>query len=235
MRHLATAVGTRLLEAMDARLLIEPHIAYLGAVRSVPDRGCGCLGACFRPAGATGEDIAGFEVPGADFHRVLATLSGSAVFIRLIEPFLDSRRPGCALVASYDRGHKSQAEHQEIVGALVAGEAQRASYLVRDHLQRIRSAVADRLRQGAPTRTNNPQLIVRPPGDRPRRHLPAPERGRPPVGRDGTGTNRRAYLTTMEGPLAAGAVGRGAHHGPPWLHGGRARASTPDELGEIEI
>lgn len=75
-----------------------------------------------------------------EFHILLADMTGSPVFTRYVSE-VSSR---CGLIlALYSRPHSSEcavSEHQEIINALAAGDAKRASKVMVEHLE----AVADR-------------------------------------------------------------------------------------------
>ncbi|MGV7029751.1 GntR family transcriptional regulator [Methylobacterium symbioticum] len=92
-------------------------------------------------AARSGSDAVSIRLA-TEFHLMLAEMTGSAVLTRYVAE-LGYR---CALILSlYSRPHSSDcavSEHRDIVAALIAGDAERASTLMDRHLD----AVAERAR-----------------------------------------------------------------------------------------
>jgi DNA-binding GntR family transcriptional regulator len=74
-----------------------------------------------------------------DFHAELARLAGNAVLAELADIVGRRVRWYYRQVAPV-RGHESCAEHRDMVEAIAAGDAERASSIARKHTERTRAA-----------------------------------------------------------------------------------------------
>jgi GntR family transcriptional regulator, transcriptional repressor for pyruvate dehydrogenase complex len=133
-------------DLLEARLLIEPHLAALAAVRA-PDDGFAELGVAL--------DEAGEQLEGPDellhglnmsFHSGVARLSGSSVLSQAIESIIDVYTAEQMVIQRlYDDRRRDHEEHVGIFGALRRREADEASELMRIHIEGVRSVLSARL------------------------------------------------------------------------------------------
>lgn len=146
MGHKSTG---RTIEPLEARLPIEPYLAYLGARRY------GSLGRLPAPrTGLAGPPTAPAVVYGTRFHLQLAFWSGSGVFVHVLSSLLRPVSPESSIISNCDRGSSSEQDQNSIYAAVVAGDAELACDQAEAHLQRLRSLVG-RL----PAPHDSPRLI----------------------------------------------------------------------------
>ena len=123
-------IADRAMESLEARLLIEPHLASLGARRH--GEPAVRLARRHEPRATVPE--AKF---GSGFHMQLALWSGSGVFVHLLSSLIDPANPACSLINQCDRGSRSDHDHKAIYAAVVAGDAEGACAEATVHLQRL--------------------------------------------------------------------------------------------------
>ncbi|EHK88707.1 GntR family transcriptional regulator [Saccharomonospora azurea SZMC 14600] len=129
---------TAVLELIDARLVVEPSIAA-AAARARDADGLAQLDKAVANALAPQK---GDERPAVHFHVALAATAGNALLRETIEALLHVRvREQIEIRHSYDDRERDHAEHQRILEAVRAGDADRAHALTHEHLTSIRAVV----------------------------------------------------------------------------------------------
>ena len=127
-------------QLLDVRELLEVETARLAAKAAagghVARLGLICHeGEAAVEAGDTGR----FVAVNTEFHAELARMAGNAVLAELAEIVGRRVRWYYRQVAPV-RGHESCAEHRDMVEAIEAGDAERASAIARKHTERTRAA-----------------------------------------------------------------------------------------------
>jgi DNA-binding GntR family transcriptional regulator len=127
-------------QLLDVRELLEMETARLAAKAPTTDQLARLREICQQgQAAVQAGDTLRFVAVNNQFHAELARMAGNTVLAELAEIVGRRVRWYYRLVAPL-RGHDSCAEHLDIVAALEAGDAQRASSLAREHTERTRSA-----------------------------------------------------------------------------------------------
>ncbi|MWA06407.1 FCD domain-containing protein [Actinomadura sp. LD22] len=138
--------GDQLLQLLDARLLIEPPLAAMAARRAEPgdlER----LRTVLDHAGRhlEGEDAA-LDAANMSFHRAAAHASGNAVLGEVIDSLLSVHgAEQREILRIFDDRRRDHDDHRAILGAIEAGEAERAEELMRAHLRDVTKVIASRL------------------------------------------------------------------------------------------
>jgi DNA-binding GntR family transcriptional regulator len=127
-------------ELLDARALLEVETARLAATAATADQLARLREICEQgQAAVQAGDTLQFVALNSRFHAELARVAGNAVLAELAEIVGRRVRWYYRLVAPL-RGHESCAEHLDMVAALEAGDAERASEIARQHTERTRAA-----------------------------------------------------------------------------------------------
>lgn len=139
-----------ILDLIDARLLIEPHLACLAVARGAAE--------------ATEEigrilDRADQSLQGQDellsdlnlnFHRAIARLSGNSVLAQTMDSLLDLYQAEQMMILQvYDNRERDAREHRAVLEAIRQGRPDLAAEQMREHLAGVRTVVEERLR-GSP-------------------------------------------------------------------------------------
>ncbi|GAA2122426.1 FadR/GntR family transcriptional regulator [Actinomadura napierensis] len=138
--------GDRLLELLDARLLIEPPLAAMAARRAASadlDR----LRAVLDQAGRhlEGED-AELDAANRTFHRAAAQASGNAVLGEVVDSLLSVHgAEQREILRIFDDRRRDHEEHRAILGAIEAGDGEHAEELMRAHLLDVTKVIESRL------------------------------------------------------------------------------------------
>src|SRR5262245_46813617 len=123
-------------QLLDVRELLEVETARLAATAATNGDLARLRVICHEgEVGGTGR----FVTVNTEFHAELARLAGNAVLAELAAIVGRRVRWYYRQVAPV-RGHESCAEHREMVEAIGAGDAERASSLARRHTERTRAA-----------------------------------------------------------------------------------------------
>jgi GntR family transcriptional regulator, transcriptional repressor for pyruvate dehydrogenase complex len=134
-----------ILDLLDARLLIEPHLAGLAAHADEP--AIAELAALIERAGQLLEGSHDKPLTAANlgFHRSVARCSGNAVLGQVIDSLLDLYQPEqMEILRLYaDRVHDHE-EHAAILQAIQAHDPALASERMQRHLEGVRTVVAAR-------------------------------------------------------------------------------------------
>jgi DNA-binding GntR family transcriptional regulator len=127
-------------ELLDVRELLEMETVRLAAKAATAGQLARLREICREGQTAVeAGDTLRFVAVNNQFHAELARVAGNAVLAELAEIVGRRVRWYYRLVAPL-RGHESCAEHLDMVAALEAGDAQRASSVARKHTERTRTA-----------------------------------------------------------------------------------------------
>lgn len=94
------------------------------------------------------QDFAAWIRLSGEFHTTLATLMGNATLSECLEGLVARSTLMSALYESHGRSPCSCDDHDEILGALEAGDPKRAVTLMAHHLQHVELKMLDRPAQG---------------------------------------------------------------------------------------
>ncbi|MBB3051661.1 DNA-binding FadR family transcriptional regulator [Prauserella isguenensis] len=126
------------LELVEARLVVEPSIAAAAADARESDG----LAQLDRAVTNALEPQQGSERPAVHFHVALAATAGNTLLRETVEALLHVRvREQIEIRHSYDDRGRDHAEHQQILAAVRAGDAEQARALTHEHLVSIRDVV----------------------------------------------------------------------------------------------
>ena len=137
-------------EVMEARLVIEPKLASLAAVRATPEQ-IEHMETCLRKSSAAIDRVT-YELWDSSLHRAIAEASGNALLLAVfnaVNAAREDRLWGRLKEASLTdvRRARYTRQHQEIVGVIRDRDANAAERLMRQHLEAVR---ADLLVSGHP-------------------------------------------------------------------------------------
>jgi DNA-binding GntR family transcriptional regulator len=90
-------------------------------------------------AAAEADDFGGAVTANNAFHTEIAAMGGNAVLAELAD-IVGRRVQWYYRMVAPERGHGSWAEHAELIGAIEAGDPDRAQALARRHTERTRQA-----------------------------------------------------------------------------------------------
>ncbi len=135
-----------ILDLLEARLLIEPHLTALTAVLA-SDEELAELGVALDRAGelleGPDELLHGLNM---SFHRGVARLSSSSVLSQAIESIIDVyAAEQMVILRLYDDRRRDHEQHLAIFEALGRRDAHEASELMRLHIEGVRSVLSGRL------------------------------------------------------------------------------------------
>jgi GntR family transcriptional repressor for pyruvate dehydrogenase complex len=135
-----------LLDLLDARLLIEPHLAGLAA--HAGEAAIAELAKLIDDAGQLleGREDARLSAVNLGFHRGVARCGGNSVLAQVIDSLLDLYGPEqMEILRLYaDRVHDHE-EHVAILAAIQAHDQALASERMQRHLEGVRTVIAARL------------------------------------------------------------------------------------------
>ena len=127
-------------QLLDVRELLEVEAARLAAAAASADDIARLRAICREgEAAVEAGDTRRFVAVNTEFHAELARVAGNAVLAELAE-IVGRRVRWYYRQVAPARGHESCAEHREMVAAIEAGDAERASSLARQHTKRTRTA-----------------------------------------------------------------------------------------------
>lgn len=136
-----------ILQVLDARLLVEPHLAELAARNIDPDRLAEVEQIVVQAANEI--RLHDYLESNVRFHTIIARASGNLVLAQFVESLielysveLDHVDPHLLLV---DGRTADNAVHQEIYAALAAGDGPSARDAMSRHVQAARESVSGRL------------------------------------------------------------------------------------------
>ncbi|TDC78467.1 FCD domain-containing protein [Actinomadura sp. 7K507] len=146
-------VGTlergRLLQLLDARLLIEPPLAAQAAHRSEPgdlERLRTVLDEAAQNLTSGEEAEARLHEANMAFHRATAGAAGNSVLCEVIDSLLKVHASEQREIQRiFDDRTRDYEEHRAILGAIESGEERRAEDLMRSHLADVKHVIEQRL------------------------------------------------------------------------------------------
>jgi GntR family transcriptional repressor for pyruvate dehydrogenase complex len=139
-----------ILDLLDARLLIEPHLARLAAERCDDDAVAELAGILASAENVLqGRDDLLSEL-NMDFHHSIARLSGNVVLHQTIDSLLDLYAgERMVILQLFDNRERDHREHVGIFDALRDRRADLAAGRMQEHLEGVRSVLEGRLRTEA--------------------------------------------------------------------------------------
>jgi GntR family transcriptional repressor for pyruvate dehydrogenase complex len=136
-----------ILDLLEARELIEPHIAE-AAARNATDAQLDELAASLDAAGAALAEDSALHTANMNFHRILARLAGNGALAQVLDSLIElhdeEQRHILALYG--DRDHDHQA-HRAILTAVRGRHPRKARRLMTEHLRDVREVVTRALDQ----------------------------------------------------------------------------------------
>jgi len=147
--------GTNALEVIEVRMVLEPALARLAAVRASPVQIAKMMEAATTPSGVTRTvgDIA--------FHKLLADCAGNqlaaSIYVFLRRVGSDHRLHVPAVQQDmHERILQRDAEHRAIAEAIAARSPDEAERAMRLHLRRVHQEILDRLNPLTPAVQSQP-------------------------------------------------------------------------------
>src|SRR5579875_848690 len=121
-------------------VLLEAEAARRAAGTATPEQVVRLREVCREGEAATEADDFGRAVAANDaFHAEVAAIAGNSVLAELAD-IVGRRVQWYYRIVAPTRGHGSWAEHEEMIDAIEAGDAELAQLLARKHTQRTRNA-----------------------------------------------------------------------------------------------
>ena len=149
--HMPELPQERLLQLLEARLLVEPHLAASAARRQDPDRLARLRAALAAAERHLHGDDAALHEANMAFHRAVAAASGNSVLHEIIDSLLAVHaREQREILRLFDDRARDHEEHRDILAAVEAGDPDQASDRMRRHLEDVRAVVARRISAGEP-------------------------------------------------------------------------------------
>ena len=136
-----------ILDLIDARLLIEPHLACLAVARGDVEAVAEIARILDQAdRSLTGQDEVLSDL-NLDFHRAIARLSGNAVLAQTMDSLLDLYAAEQMMILQvYDNRERDHREHRLVLEAIQQGGPDLAAERMREHLLGVRTVVEERLR-----------------------------------------------------------------------------------------
>jgi DNA-binding GntR family transcriptional regulator len=127
-------------ELLDVRALLEAETARLAAGSAGPQQVARLREICRKGrAAAKADDLGAAVTTNNAFHAEVAAIAGNSMLAELAE-IVGRRVQWYYRLVAQARGQVSWTEHQELVDAIEAADAQRAQQLAREHTERTREA-----------------------------------------------------------------------------------------------
>ncbi|MGA8112550.1 MAG: FCD domain-containing protein [Actinocatenispora sp.] len=156
--NLDTLAGDRLLHLLDARLVIEPHLAGLAASRRDAAALAALRARLSTAHRAVHSDDAALHRANMGFHAEVAAASGNTVLHEVLESLLAVHaREQREILSLYDDRARDHGEHRDIMTAIEQGREPDATELMRSHLADVRTVVAARLAASGPGHGGTPR------------------------------------------------------------------------------
>lgn len=136
-----------ILDLLEARELIEPHIAE-AAARNATDAQLDELAASLDAAGAALAEDSALHTANMNFHRTLARLAGNGALAQVLDSLVElhDEQQRHILALYGDREHDHQA-HRAILAAVRGRHPRKARRLMTEHLRDVREVVTRALDQ----------------------------------------------------------------------------------------
>jgi DNA-binding FadR family transcriptional regulator len=135
-------------DMVQARLILEPQLAALAARLATPAR-ISAMRDAMAASCRRGQSWRGYEGQDARLHREIALTAANPLLLHLFDQLAAIRR-----VLTWNRprtrpdgpeaDHPSFAEHEAIVGAISAGDAEAAARHMHDHIAAVHRLIAAR-------------------------------------------------------------------------------------------
>lgn len=142
----ALATSATAPDLVQARLVVEPELAALAALRACPVH-VAELSAALRASRAPGQTWRGYELQDARLHRLVALAAGNPLLLFLYDHLAAIRR-----VITWDRprtaedgppaDHPSFAQHDRIIAAIAARDPAAARHEMATHVTTVHAAMA---------------------------------------------------------------------------------------------
>ena len=144
--NLPTLDAERLVELLDARLLVEPYLAGLAARHRSP----ATTAALRRSLDAAEHHLAGDDTrlheANMAFHRAVATASGHRILHEVVDSLLSVHAgEQREILQIFDDRSRDHEEHRAVLAAVEAGSEEQARRLMRRHLEDVADVVARRM------------------------------------------------------------------------------------------
>lgn len=144
--NLPTLDAERLVELLDARLLVEPYLAGLAARHRSP----ATTAALRRSLDAAEHHLAGDDTrlheANMAFHRAVATASGHRILHEVLDSLLSVHAgEQREILQIFDDRSRDHEEHRAVLAAIDAGSEEQARRLMRRHLEDVADVVARRM------------------------------------------------------------------------------------------
>ncbi len=144
--NLPTLDAERLVELLDARLLVEPYLAGLAARHRSP----ATTAALRRSLDAAEQHLAGDDTrlheANMAFHRAVATASGHRILHEVLDSLLSVHAgEQREILQIFDDRSRDHEEHRAVLAAIEAGSEEQARRLMRRHLEDVADVVARRM------------------------------------------------------------------------------------------
>jgi GntR family transcriptional repressor for pyruvate dehydrogenase complex len=144
--NLPTLDAERLVELLDARLLVEPYLAGLAARHRSP----ATTAALRRSLDAAEHHLAGDDTrlheANMAFHRAVATASGHRILHEVLDSLLSVHAgEQREILQIFDDRSRDHEEHRAVLAAIEAGSEEQARRLMRRHLEDVADVVARRM------------------------------------------------------------------------------------------
>ena len=125
-------------EVLEARVIVEPLMASLAAQRRSASTSDELRSAVDAHRGLDPDDHAGYLAATQDFHGLIAGISGNGVldlFGRALKEIYTER--AIAEVRPAARQQEVLTEHERVVDAILAGDADLAEHTMREHMREL--------------------------------------------------------------------------------------------------
>lgn len=141
-----------ILELLEARLLIEPHLAGLAGEQADEIR----LAKIERSLKEAERYLDGgndhmLQLVNMKFHHAIAESAGNSLLSQIVESLIDLyAAEQLAIMMIYDDRYRDHREHLEIMAAIRGGDPKSARESMRRHIQGVKDVIEARLAEGEP-------------------------------------------------------------------------------------
>lgn len=130
-------------QLLVVRAALEAESARLAALNADADGIARLRKLCAEGVAAVdSDDIDGMVAANAELHRGVTELSGNRILLDFVSQ-VDRRVRWYYTPVARHRGHQSWREHAQVIDAIEAGDAERASRIMREHTERTRQSYLD--------------------------------------------------------------------------------------------
>lgn len=136
-----------ILDLLDARQLIEPALAELAAVHASDEELNDLAGLLDLAGGRLARSDDALNESNMAFHVRIALLSGNSVLAEIMDSLIELRLSDQLMIQEiFDARERDHLEHVHILEALRSRDADLARERMANHLEMVRTVVAERLR-----------------------------------------------------------------------------------------